>query len=139
MFRSLALLLGVAVPLAAQCPSAACFGPPGTDPVVITGTWQIASGAALDFGPRHVILSAGATLVLGGPCFLDAAKITAQAGSLIDGTAVPASDLYVTTTPAGTHDGSASLLGVIDLSGSSAGSVSVQAAAITIGTITADV
>jgi hypothetical protein len=115
-------VFGLAVPMAAQCSSAACFGPPGVDPVVISGTWQIASGAALDFGPRHVILSAGATLVLGGPCFLDAAKITAQPGSLIDGTAVPASDLFITTTPAGPHDGGAALLGTINLSGFPPGS-----------------
>jgi hypothetical protein len=173
MFRSLAFVLGLAASLTAQCSSAACFGPPGTDPVVISGAWQIASGANLDFGTRHVIVSTTGTLVLNGPCTIGAAKLTMQAGSLIDGTAVPLSDLTITTNPGGPHDGSASLMGMINLSGwpqgsqfgqnagsfmlsaggpatvqaldttggfsAIAGSVTVNAPSITIGTIIANV
>jgi hypothetical protein len=99
----------------AQCATASCFGPAGTDPLVISGAWTVASGANLDFGPRHVILAAGASLTLSGPASIAAAKLTGQAGSLIDGTAVGWSDLTITTTPAGLHDGSVTLDGQTNL------------------------
>lgn len=102
-----------------QCTTAACFGPAGADPLVISGAWVVAPGASLDFGARHVILSAGATLGLLGAASISAAQLTAQPGSLIDATSSTIAEplLAITTTPAGAHDGSATFGGMINLTG----------------------
>jgi hypothetical protein len=133
--RALGFLLALTASLTAQCTSAACFGPPGVDPVVIQGMWQIASGANLDFGQRHVILQQGGMLVLNGPCSISAARVSAYSYSLIVGNLVPLSDLSITTVAAGVHDGSVLLEGDIYLNGwpsglpggQSAGSLTVNA------------
>jgi fibronectin-binding autotransporter adhesin len=114
--------------LAAQttCSAAACFGSTTADPLTVSGSWNVAAGAVLDFGARQLILGPTATLHLAGDATVLCARITMQAGSTItsDG---GSSALAITATAAGAHDGSASLAGSIDLSHltSDGGSISI--------------
>ncbi len=118
----LGLTLALVRPLAAQsCTDASCFGPPVGATVTVGGTYSIAAGANLDFGPAHLILLPSTVFVLEGAASITAAKITMQAGALIDGSQtgqyfnVP--NLTISTTAAGGFDGDAKLFGFVNLAG----------------------
>jgi hypothetical protein len=117
MKKALGLALLVMSSACAQCTDASCFGPINQDPLTITGNWAVAPATILDFGPRHVILAAGATLDM-ADCVLYAAKLTAQPGStILTSTPSPTggASLALVITAAGVHDGSAHLLGSLAL------------------------
>lgn len=122
----LGLAFALVRPLTAQsCTDASCFGPPFGATVTVGGTYNIAAGANLDFGPTHVVFLSSAVLLLEGSASITAAKITMHAGASIDGW--PASQLFdvphlsVTTTATGGFDGDASLLGFVNLGGANLG------------------
>jgi hypothetical protein len=94
-----------------QCASAACLGSTTADPLTITAAHQIADGAALDFGARHVILAQGGSLQLQGAATITCAKLTIQTGAGIYGYG---DSVTATATAAGAHDGSIGVAGLVD-------------------------
>jgi hypothetical protein len=125
--RSIGLVFVLTVATYGQaCTNAACFGSTTADPLFISGTWTVADGATLDFGPRHAVFTANSYVVFEGGAIITAAKITQVAGGVMIYDAFGAANaligagvVQITTTAALTHDGGATFNGQVQFGGDS--------------------